>query len=84
MSTTVTRAGSTVDAEHGEMTKRAGCTRAQRGKSPRCTPEPLDEVRASYDIDPGDTVEAIVCALILAPLSVALVALGALVRMATR
>lgn len=42
------------------------------------------ETRVRYDIDPGDTVEAIVCALILAPLSVALVAIGALVRMATR
>jgi hypothetical protein len=43
-----------------------------------------DGVRASYDISPGDTFEAVVCALILAPLSVALVAIGAIIRMASR
>lgn len=37
------------------------------------------ETIASYDIDPGDTIEAVVCALLLVPLSITCVAIiGAL------
>jgi hypothetical protein len=41
--------------------------------------ETVDGVRVSYSIDPGDTIEAVVCAILLVPLSVACVAIvGAL------
>lgn len=63
---------------------RVTCTREHVTRAPERAPLNDRETRASYDIDPGDTVEAIVCALILAPLSVALVAIGALIRMASR
>ena len=37
------------------------------------------ETIASYDIDPGDTIEAVVCALLLVPLSITcVVIIGAL------
>lgn len=39
-----------------------------------------DGVRARYDIDPRDTVEAVVCALILVPLSIACVVIVGMLR----
>lgn len=72
--------------------KAARCRMSSSGSRVQVTDTPArrgagdlnGETRARYDIDPGDTIEAIACALILAPLSVALVAIGALVRMVAR
>lgn len=46
----------------------------------RHTSAEQDGVVTSYDIDPGDTIEAVVCALLLVPLSVACVVLIGVVR----
>lgn len=67
----------------------------RRGLSDRCSREQVTHapervrpasaehgVRASYDIDPGDTVEAVVCALLLVPLSIVCVVLVGLCRAA--
>ena len=42
-------------------------------------------VRARYDVDPGDTIEAVVCALLLVPMSIrCVVIIGALRAMGAR
>lgn len=76
MRSTVNHVQSTRNAV--DLRKSVSGTREQRGGTLNGTPL-NGETIISHDIDPGDTIEAVVCALLLVPLSITcVVIIGAL------